>query len=774
MATKLESLIVDLQLNTAELKKGVDSAVSTLGGIQGMLKGIAASAAFKVLADSAMAAAQAVGDLVVRGAELLDQTGKQAAAAGVSAEKYSQLAYAFRINDVSAEDFSKSIAHLGKELVAASQGSAKQEALFRALGVQVKDASGAMRTADAVLMDLSAQFAQMPPSLAKSQLAVELFGKGTENMAIALSAGTEGLTALMAEADMFGLTVSGRAAEAADEFNDNLSRLKELASGVAQEVAANVLPALNQLLERLLSSDSVFQAIDLTVTVLSTSIKVLVAVVDGLATAFLGVVTAVEKAAKAMQSMRASAAAALSSVAGMLPGSIARDALQGAAGFISPGSPGGSGEGAAGAGAAGPRHGGGGGSHTPVAALRKASDEAAKALAAAANAEKARAAAAKQAADIKKAADESDAAMRTQLADATRDAAEGQRLQAEAVKQSNDQLKKLAHDTAAASRELLVGAIQNIVSKLGDIGVVIQSAMQGFQSGGVYGAIIAVIVELVARMESFTKLVDAANSSLYEVIGILSEALAPLFRIIQGNTLSMFRVVGSVLEGLGSVLGAVFGPLEKLIPAISLGVNVFEPLADAFGALLEGIGNFLLPVITFVADSIIIVASRIKQGFFEALIWVQTIIRDILDFFGLDSSAVRADIDTNRAIANAAKEASEKAQAEIASMFDGTWSPFATTMEDATLPVEVLGEAAGDAARTLNEFSASLTNVPQGFRYAAAAFNAQDAAGGPGAFGITPLAPVTVIVQGSVIAESDLLAMIEAAQNRDGFRKKGI
>ncbi len=298
--------------------------------------------------------------------------------------------------------------------------------------------------------------------------------------------------------------------------------------------------------------------------------------------------------------------------------------------------------------------------------------------------------------------------------------------------------------------------------------------IQGAQAGGVYGAIIAAITELVGRMESFTELVDAANSSLFEVISVLSDALGPIFRIVQGNTMSMFRVIGSVLEGFGSVLNAVFGPLEKLIPAISLGVNVLEPLANALGALLDSVGNVLLPVITFVADALIIVTSRIKQGFFEALIGIQTFIRDFLDFFGADTSAIRADIDTNKAIANAAKDASEKAQKEIEAMFNGTWSPFASTLEAPIGNVEVLGDAAGEAARTLNEFSASLTNVPQGFRYAAAAFNAQDVAGGPGAFGVTPLAPVTVTVQGSVIAENDLLAMIEAAQRRDGFRKKGI
>lgn len=770
MATKLESLIVDLQLNTAELKKGVDSAVSQLEGIQGMLKGIAASAAFTIIADSAMAAAQAVGELVMRGAELLDQSGKQAVAAGVSAESFSKWAYAMRINDVSTEEFSKSIAHLGKELVAASQGGAKQEALFRSLGISVTDAAGSLRSADAVLMDLARSFATMPPSIAKSRLAVDLFGKGTENMALALSAGTEGLTELMNEADMFGLTVSGSAAAAADEFNDNLSRLKEIANGVAQEVAANVLPALNQLLERLLKSDALFEALDVTVNVVSTSIKILVAVVGGLATAFDNVVTAVGKAMKALEALRPVAAAALRGVAAVLPGVVGAASTV-AAGLVggdtSSGTAGAGAEGAAGAGATGSRHGAGGGTHAAMPALQKAANDAAKALAAAANAEKARTEAAQQAAAIERAAAESDRAMREQLADATRDAAEAERLQAHAVKESNEQLKKLAHDTAEASRNLMIGAVQTVASKLGQVGSMIQSAMQGFQTGGIYGAIIAVVADFASQLEGFTVLLDWLNNQL---LGGMLKAIDQGFRpLAQALTGLLAPVLDSTIAGL-EWIGKLLQPVAQVLDVVG---DALQPIHDVLFGLFqsfEPLTNVVVPALTAVLDLFSLGILGLQVGFFRAIAWIQGVIRDIIDFFGGDSSQVRADITAND---RKAAEA-ESRIAEITARMARDAAGVAADIDTGTGGVVVLGDAAEGAARTLNEFNSSLTNVPQGFRYAAAAFNAQDVAGGPGAFGMTPLAPVTVTVQGSVIAENDLLAMIEAAQRRDGFRKKGI
>ncbi|PZR07080.1 MAG: hypothetical protein DI536_28915 [Archangium gephyra] len=326
---KLESLIVDLQANTAKLEKGLSAANQKLANFDKQMKALVGVFALEKIGAAAISAAGALAQFVGEGINALDQMGKRAALFGESSEDFSKLAWAFKQTGVEGEEFGKFMQGLGKNLTAAASGSKEQSALFTALGVSATDAAGNVRSSSVVMGELADKFAAMEDGPAKAQLAIELFGKGGEAMLETLNKGSAGLVAAGAEAEKYGAVVSGSAAEAAGGFNDRLTKLSSIADGFAMTLAADVLPSLNKLLDSVMRNEALTTAFTNTLKGLGEATKwaayvgtVLVAVWDKaletighLASAALGVVTgqfsfAIDQAKEAAKSWSAVESAA--------------------------------------------------------------------------------------------------------------------------------------------------------------------------------------------------------------------------------------------------------------------------------------------------------------------------------------------------------------------------------------------------------------------------------------------------------------------------------
>lgn len=251
---KLESLIVDLQLQTAEFQKGLDEANQKLEGFGHKLHSLSEVVELKELGEMAMEAAKKLGEFVIGGAEVQEKMGRMSQAAGVSVESFSRLNYAAGMSGVSTEQLGTAMKKLNGNISDAATGSAKQVALFSALGVAVKDSSGHVRNAGDVMQDLAGKFAGMGDGVSKSKLEVALFGKAGDEMTRMLNRGKSGLQEFGEEADRLGVTVSGPAAESAERFMENLNRLHAVVGAVAQQVAANLTPSLERLTGELLNN----------------------------------------------------------------------------------------------------------------------------------------------------------------------------------------------------------------------------------------------------------------------------------------------------------------------------------------------------------------------------------------------------------------------------------------------------------------------------------------------------------------------------------------
>ncbi|OZB14331.1 MAG: hypothetical protein B7X58_08110, partial [Marinobacter sp. 34-60-7] len=86
--------------------------------------------------------------------------------------------------------------------------------------------------ADDVFKDIADRFSEMEDGSAKTALAVEIFGRAGAKLIPLLNSGSSGLSDMASEARRLGISFGEDAAKAAEEFNDNLTRLGKPLQGI--------------------------------------------------------------------------------------------------------------------------------------------------------------------------------------------------------------------------------------------------------------------------------------------------------------------------------------------------------------------------------------------------------------------------------------------------------------------------------------------------------------------------------------------------------------
>lgn len=230
----------------------------------------------------------------------LDRLGDVSKQIAVSTEALSGLGYAAKLSGADAAALEKGLTKLSRTMAEAGAGGAKQAALFDAVGVSINDAEGKLRSADEVFLDLATRFRSYKDGAGEVALAQQLMGKSATALIPLLNEGRDGIKSLTDEAERLGVVVGGETVEQAQAFNDNMDRLKAAVQGAANELTAQLLPALVQVSTS--SADA---------TVQSNGFK---SAADGLAVTLKGVATVVITLKNGIESLVDLLAASVDSV----------------------------------------------------------------------------------------------------------------------------------------------------------------------------------------------------------------------------------------------------------------------------------------------------------------------------------------------------------------------------------------------------------------------------------------------------------------------------
>lgn len=195
-------------------------------------------------------AAVAIAALVKNSIDSADELSKLSQKIGVATDELSKLNYAAKLADVDTAALQAGLVKLSKAAVEAADGTGATAEAFKALGVDVKNADGGIKSTNELLGDLAESFANAADGPEKTAAALAIFGKAGADLIPLLNAGRQGLKEAGDELERFGGVVTPEVGRAAEAFNDNLTRLQTATGGLGNQISAALLPVMVDLTDQ--------------------------------------------------------------------------------------------------------------------------------------------------------------------------------------------------------------------------------------------------------------------------------------------------------------------------------------------------------------------------------------------------------------------------------------------------------------------------------------------------------------------------------------------
>jgi len=241
MAAKFNLLIAAKTSGSAAIKRMGNS----MQGLQGKLKNVGLSLRGVNRGFAALGLAVSGGAFSAMVKSAIDQAdafGKLSRQTGIAADTLQAYVNAGKLAGVEQATIDKGLRRLAQSMREADQGVATYADAYKALGVTVRDSDGNLKESEVVLGQLADRFRDMPNGATKAALAMEIFGRSGAQLIPMLNEGGDALERWNYE------TSEGFAANA-EYFNDQLTMLGFGFDGFRKQLADELLPALNSIVE---------------------------------------------------------------------------------------------------------------------------------------------------------------------------------------------------------------------------------------------------------------------------------------------------------------------------------------------------------------------------------------------------------------------------------------------------------------------------------------------------------------------------------------------
>jgi hypothetical protein len=279
------SLTVDLIARIAGFEQGMDKAArladrrskdiskSISNGLKGALGSVAAFTGGLI---GGLLSAQAAFQGFTNAVNKADKLNEFSVRLGISTEQLSAWGYAAEQSGTDLESLTGALGKFSKTVAAAADSGSRQSELFAALGISIKDASGNLRDVEELLPEVADAFKSLDNDTTETALAMELFGRSGAELIEFLENGSDGLSKLGAEAESVAAIISDETAKAADDFNDELAKLRATVNGLFSQLAQELLPELTKLVKEFRESAKEGNAFGVSVKEVASAISGLV------------------------------------------------------------------------------------------------------------------------------------------------------------------------------------------------------------------------------------------------------------------------------------------------------------------------------------------------------------------------------------------------------------------------------------------------------------------------------------------------------------------
>lgn len=211
-------------------------------GVKGALAGIGAAVSVGALVDVVKSAIDA--------ADHMNDLSKQT---GIAVDTLGGLGFAAGQAGGDLESISDAAGKLNKSIAGAAGGNKGFADAFKALGINIKDAEGKLKSVDRVMVELADKFESYADGPEKVAIATQLLGKSGAAQIGLLNDGGRALQQNIEYYKRYA-GITQETADKADAFNDSLGKLSLLSGSFGRTLAAELLPSLQSVADALLKA----------------------------------------------------------------------------------------------------------------------------------------------------------------------------------------------------------------------------------------------------------------------------------------------------------------------------------------------------------------------------------------------------------------------------------------------------------------------------------------------------------------------------------------
>ncbi len=232
-----------------DTQEGLDETKKSAEKTARSFEGVATSGDFmsKSLTAPIMALGTAIGVVALRSASWADEMETMADKTGLSLGRLQELRYITSQTNTEFSALTQAAAQLGRRMVSGAEDSKKLGAIFDALGIKTTDQTGKFRAMDDVLPEVLSRLAGMQDVTLRNALAMELFGRGGQEIVPLLNAGSDTIARLTGKAHELCLVMGNDDVLAMAAFSDRWDAIQMQLGMAANRMNAELIPVLDGL-----------------------------------------------------------------------------------------------------------------------------------------------------------------------------------------------------------------------------------------------------------------------------------------------------------------------------------------------------------------------------------------------------------------------------------------------------------------------------------------------------------------------------------------------
>jgi hypothetical protein len=194
--------------------------------------------AVKGIAKSLVSATKSAGEYADKFIKMSDKT-------GISAKTLQGFSAISKRIGVDLEFFTNALVKNTRSMDSAIKNGGKTKSVYEKIGVSVKDASGIMRSSEAVFWDVTDALKNMQNITERDAIALQIFGKSAQNLNPIINRGSEEIKGMMLNAEAMGKVLGGEQLNSLQTITKAMNAWDGTINTVKMTLISALAPALN-------------------------------------------------------------------------------------------------------------------------------------------------------------------------------------------------------------------------------------------------------------------------------------------------------------------------------------------------------------------------------------------------------------------------------------------------------------------------------------------------------------------------------------------------